>query len=114
MMKKMIRVLACVLVLLMVVSSAAWADNEQVVMSGSLQPTDMEVITAPMSGSVLECAAKIGEKLTTGDALVVIDTVRIYAPCTGTVAAVRAKEGDSLSAISALYGAAMYVEPRSR
>ena len=110
-MKNMIRVLACVLVLLMAGSGMALAE---VSMSGILQPADVNVITAPMSGSVISCEARTVDKLSEGDALIVVDTVRIYAPCTGTVAAVRAEEGDSVSAVAALYGAVMYVEPASR
>ncbi len=111
-MKNKIGVLACVLALCMMLAPAAMA-QEAVSMSGRLQPADIELITAPMSGSVLECEAETGDLLKEGDALIVIDTVRIYAPCDGVVAAMRAEEGDSLSFINMFYGAAMYIEPKS-
>jgi len=112
-MKKIIRALACVLALTLLAAPAALAKDGQISMNGSLQPADVRVITAPMTGSVLSCEARTGEKLEEGEALIVIDTVRIYAPCSGTVKGLRVKEGDSVSAVAALYGAAMYVEPAS-
>ena len=118
-MKNVIRVLASALVICMTLAPAAMAKSktrtkESVSMSGSLQPAEVELITAPMSGSVLECPVKAGEKLEAGEALLVIDTVHIYAPCDGTVAGLRAEEGDSLSRINRFYGAAMYIEPTSQ
>ncbi len=110
-MKKIIRVLMCAMLIAGMLVPCAMAQS--ISMSGSLQPADVEIITAPLSGSVLECEAQTGDRLETGDALIVIDTVRIYAPCDGVVAGLRAKEGDSLSWINAFYGAAMYVEPMS-
>ncbi len=110
-MKRMIRVMLCAVLIAAILAPCAMAQT--ISMSGSLQPTDVEIITAPLSGSVLECAAKAGDKLKAGETLIEIDTVRIYAPCDGVVAGLRAKEGDSLSWINAFYGAPMYVEPTS-
>ncbi len=111
-MKHGIRKIMCVLLLVMLLVPAASAE-ETLSMSGSLQPADTWLITAPMSGSILSCNAETGDLIEAGSELLVIDTVRIYAPCDGAVAGLRAKEGDSLSAINAFYGAAMYIEPSS-
>lgn len=112
-MKKTMRILAALTALLLLAAPAALADAGTITMSGTLQPGDIKVITSPISGSILE-TAEAGDLVTAGSPLAIIDTVRIYAPCDGTVAGLRAEEGDSLAEISALYGAAMYLEPASR
>lgn len=112
-MKKRIRVLAMLAAAMLLLSGAALAAGNEISMSGTLQPAKIEVITAPMTGSVIECAAEAGDFLKAGDAMLTIDTVRVYAPCDGTVAGLRVEEGDSLSMVQAIYGAAMYVEPKS-
>jgi biotin carboxyl carrier protein len=111
-MKMLSRILSCALAVCLLLAPAAMAQGT-VSMVGRLQPADAELITAPMSGSVLEWKAEAGDRLQAEDALMVIDTVHIYAPCDGTVAALRAHEGDSLSYINMFYGAAMYIEPKS-
>jgi len=113
-MKKIIRVSACVLALMLVLICAASAKEAPTVsMSGRLQPERIRVITAPMTGSVSVCETRTGDKLTAGESLMTIDTVCVYAPCDGTVAGLRVQEGDSIAPIAALYGAAMYIEPTS-
>lgn len=107
---KWVCMLAALLLVLAPVS--AWAD-EGVSLSGRLEPADIELIKAPVSGSVVECPAEAGDLLETGASLMMIDTVRIYAPCDGVAAAIRAEEGDRLSVVQAFYGTAMYVEPAS-
>ena len=112
-MKRTIRALAGLTAALMMTGSMALAEGNSIEMTGTLQPDRIEVITAPMTGSVIECEAEEGELAAAGEALMVIDTVKVYAPCDGTVAGLRAEEGDRLSAVQAIYGAAMYVEPES-
>lgn len=112
-MKKGIRALAMLAAAMMVFAPAALAEESVISMSGTLQPAEIEVITAPMTGSVIECVAEAGDLLKAGSTMLMIDTVRVYAPCDGMVAGLRAEEGDSLTAVQAIYGAAMYVEPES-
>lgn len=109
-MKHRIRKLMCVMMIVMLLMPTALAE-ETLSLSGALQPADIELVTAPMSGSVLKCTAQTGDLVEEGGELLTIDTVRIYAPCDGVAAGLRAQEGDSLNAINAFYGAAMYIEP---
>lgn len=112
-MKKMLKTLAILMLAICVSIPAMAAEGEGVSMSGSLQPEDTMLIEAPFTGRVLACETAAGDLIKAGDSMIELETVRVYAPCDGTVAGLRAAEGDDLSMINALYGAAMYVEPKS-
>lgn len=112
-MKKTLKTLG-ILLLVVLMSMPAMADEkESVSMSGTLQPEEILLIEAPFTGRVIESEARTGALIEAGDALMELETISVYAPCDGVVAGLRASAGDSLSAINALYGAAMYVEPQS-
>lgn len=112
-MKKTFRSLIITSALWLAVLPAAFAEEKSVSMSGTIEPECVQMISAPTSGSIVECA-ETGDRVKAGDTLAVIDTVRVYAPCDGIARGIRAEEGDDLSAVSTAYGGVMYIEPTSR
>ncbi len=107
--KKSVCALAMLLAALMLAAPAALA--ETVSMQGTLQPGDIQLIAAPISGSLIDVEIEAGYLIEAGSVMLTVDPVRVYAPCDGVIAGLRAEAGDSLSAAAAIYGAAMYVEP---
>lgn len=112
-MKKTIKAFGALLLAACMSLPAMAEKQDNVSLSGTLQPESRLSIAAPFTGRVLSCKIMSGDLVKAGDRLIELETVGVYAPCDGVVAGVRADEGDALSAIRSLYGAAMYVEPTS-
>lgn len=75
--------------------------NDSVVqnaVSGRPRPSHQGCVTTAMPGSIVEVKVKAGDKVSAGDAVLVIEAMKmeneIQAPITGVVVAVHAKKGD--------------------
>lgn len=64
--------------------------------NGVVESENTYDITAPFSGTLLPFTWKRGDSVKAGDALFVIDTVKVYAPTDGTLRAVFVEEGDAV------------------
>lgn len=58
-------------------------------------------VSAPMPGNILETSVSVGDSVTSGQKLVVLEAMKmendITAPCAGTIAQVAVAKGDSVS-----------------
>ncbi|MCI6040970.1 MAG: efflux RND transporter periplasmic adaptor subunit [Clostridiales bacterium] len=67
-------------------------------------------ITAPYSGVMLPFDLESGDRVSAGDTMFSMDTVKVYAPVDGTVQAVFADPGDLCEDVTALYGMIACIE----
>ena len=65
-------------------------------------PVSAGAVTAPLEGTVLDVCVNVGDTVTAGQNLVVIEAMKmeneVVAPAGGTVTAVSVKKGDAVSA----------------
>lgn len=65
-------------------------------------PVSAGAVTAPLQGTVLDVCVNVGDTVTAGQNLVVIEAMKmeneVVAPAGGTVTAVSVKKGDAVSA----------------
>jgi pyruvate carboxylase subunit B len=68
---------------------------------GKLRPTHDGCVTTAMPGTVIEVKVNIGDQVSAGDALIIIEAMKmeneIQAPKSGTVVGVHVSKGDSIS-----------------
>ena len=61
-----------------------------------------ETIKAPMQGLIVDVKVKAGQKVKTGDEIVILEAMKmenpIVAPCDGTVSEIRVIKGDTVNA----------------
>jgi len=69
--------------------------------SGRPRPSHEGCVTTAMPGSIVDVKVKAGDKVTAGDAVLVIEAMKmeneIQAPITGVVIAVHVKKGDTVT-----------------
>ena len=60
-----------------------------------------EIIKAPMQGLIVDVKVKAGQKVKTGDEIVILEAMKmenpIVAPCDGTVSEIRVTKGDTVN-----------------
>ena len=68
---------------------------------GKLKPTHDGCVTTAMPGTVIDIKVKVGDQVTAGDALIVIEAMKmeneIQAPKAGTVIGIHISKGQSIS-----------------
>ena len=118
MMKK--RMIAIGLTIMMVAISVvcAYAQEGEIPFGDTPAPTanarviapEITHVTAPFGGVLLPFAWKAGDKISRGEALFELDTVKIYAAQSGRMGAVFAKSGDDAAGVMARYGSLCVIE----
>lgn len=78
--------------------------------NGVVESENTYDITAPFSGTLLPFTWKRGDSVKAGDALFVIDTVKVYAPTDGTLRAVFVEEGELCEDAVSQYGMIACIE----
>lgn len=68
-------------------------------------------VTAPYAGTLLSFDLAQGDRVSAGDLLMALDTLKIYASQTGTLQAVFAQQGDDAESVQQRYGALAVIEP---
>lgn len=65
-----------------------------------------EKVTAPMPGTILDVKVSVGDSVTKGQALMILEAMKmeneIVAPCDGKVTSVTVKKGDSVNSADTL------------
>ena len=107
------KIMIALLTLLMTLSCAtALADTPA--FYGALEFDGVVTVPAPFSGTVQDFRIKSGDRVSLGDALLSLSTVKLYAPCDGTVEGLFAAPYDDASAICTRYGALLSVLPEEK
>lgn len=86
----------------------------ETVFSGEVTADCAQVIAAPYGGIVEQVAVRVGDSVSIGDPIAVVETSKTYAMTDGTVSGVFANEGDSAEGVKERYGALVYIEPINR
>lgn len=86
----------------------------ETVFSGEVTAGTAQAIAAPYGGVVEKVSVRVGDSVTIGDPIAVVETTRTYAMTDGTISGVFASEGDSADGIKERYGALVYIEPINR
>ncbi len=64
-------------------------------------PAGATTVVAPMPGNIFKVLVKAGDKVTNGQAIIVLEAMKmeneIFAPCDGTVASVNVSEGGTVN-----------------
>ncbi len=81
---------------------------------GALEFDSLVTVSAPFSGVVQDFHLREGDRVSSGDALLSLSTVRLYAPCDGTVEGLFAAPHDDAGAVCARYGALLSVLPAEK
>lgn len=110
-MKKLSVLLLCAALVCASCPGLALADSTAASINASIVSSTTHFVTAPFAGTLLPFTLEAGERVTAGDALFELDTVKVYAPQSGTLSAVFAAPGDAAADIIARYGALAVVEP---
>lgn len=76
------------------------AATEKTVNNAPASSGELEDITAPMPGNILDVKVKVGDKVKTGDTLVILEAMKleneIVAPRDGVVAAINTSKGTAV------------------
>lgn len=86
----------------------------ETVFGGEVTADCAQVIAAPYGGIVEQVAVRVGDSVSIGDPIAVVETSKTYAMTDGTVSGVFANEGDSAEGVKERYGALVYIEPINR
>ena len=69
--------------------------------NGIKETEGKETIKAPMQGLIVDVKVKAGQKVKTGDEIVILEAMKmenpIVAPCDGTVSEIRVTKGDTVN-----------------
>lgn len=107
------RFLALLMVLLLA-AVPALAQTESLILTATVEAANTVVLKAPASGEVEPFTVRAGDVLAGGETVFCIKPVKVYAPMDGTVAGVFGQAGDIANAVSARFGAIMYLDYAQR
>ena len=88
------------------IETSADSNNKQKIDKNENRPLQggtgrSEVVKAPMQGLVVDVKVKAGQKVKTGDEIVILEAMKmenpIVAPCDGTVSEIRVTKGDTVN-----------------
>lgn len=107
------RTLSILLLITLLVCSAAYASAEELELTGTVSATQTITLSAPAAGKVESCTVTPGDHVEAGTALLSLQTTKVYAEQDGTVR-IFGQPGDSVTALTTRYGGVAYVEPAQR
>ena len=107
------KLMAILLLMTIMVCSAAGALAEELELNGTVSATQTVTLTAPAAGKVEMCSIAPGDHVEAGTALISLQTTKVYAEQDGTVR-IFGQAGDSVTALTTRYGGVAYVEPIQR
>lgn len=107
------RTLSILLLITLLVCSAAYASAEELELTGTVSATQTITLSAPAAGKVESCTVTPGDHVEAGTALLSLQTTKFYAEQDGTVR-IFGQPGDSVTALTTRYGGVAYVEPAQR
>ena len=113
-MKKAVSILLMLCLMIPATLSLAESGQSAAGYSGTVDYRETISIRAPFGGILEDTSIRIGDRVTAGQTLFTLETVKVYAPFDGTVRGLRAQPGDAAADISARYGALCYLEPVGR
>lgn len=105
---------AALLLALILICSAAAAETESLILTGTVEAAHTTVLKAPASGELAPFTVRAGDVLSRGETVFSIEPVKVYAPVDGTVAGVFIQAGSIADAAVSRYGAAMYLDYAQR
>lgn len=108
--------LLCLLAALMLFSLPALAANEEDLLNCAIANATVSAasyvdVVAPFSGTLTTFDLVMGDRVSTGDSLMALQTTPLYASEDGSVGAVFAQVGDDAAALTQRYGGILGIEP---
>ena len=110
-MKKAVSFLLMLCLLLPATLSLAESAQSGAGYSGTVDYRETISIRAPFGGILEDSPLRVGDRVTAGETLFTLETVKVYAPFDGTVRGLRAQPGDAAADLISRYGALCYLEP---
>lgn len=107
---KKVLVLALTAMLLCAAALPALAEDAALFTAKGTVWTDTVMLLAPMSGQVENFSLSAGDSLLAGQTAFTLRPMALFAPASGIVRSLRALPGDQAQAVSAQYGALLYIE----
>lgn len=108
-MRKIVAYLAALCLLLCAPAGRA-GEAADITFEASVAYTAKLVVNAPYSGKLASMSARAGDRVSLGDELFSLDTLKLYAPASGTVVGVFAEAGDDGKTVQDASGAILYIE----
>ena len=110
-MNKLLRTIIAMALACTMLCGVALADS--ISLNGTVTAAETCEVYAPIGGGVANVAVEPGQLVAAGDVIAELRTNKYYAEHDGVISGIFAAEGDSADAISARYGAVMYIEGAS-
>ena len=107
--KKMICLVLCLLMLAPLCAAGA-EEASAVTANATVDAVNTVQLTAPFAGVLLPYDWDGGERVSSGDVVLEMDTTKLYAPADGVLQGVFAEEGDLCEDVIAQYGKIANIE----
>lgn len=104
------KVLALLLSLMLILPAAALGDENRISANGVVESVHVYQLTAPYSGVLRPFDWNSGDRVSRGETLFEMDTLKVYAPAEGTVQGLFAQKGDLAENVLAQYGSLAVLE----
>lgn len=104
------KVLAVLLTLMLLLPAMAMGDENRISANGTVECVHVYQLTAPYSGVLKPFDWNSGDRVSRGETLFEMDTLKVYAPAEGTVEGLFAQKGDLAENVLAQYGCLAVLE----
>lgn len=104
------KVLALLVTLMLLLPAMAMGDENRISANGTVESVYVYQLTAPYSGVIKPFDWESGDRVSKGENLFEMDTIKVYAPADGTVEGLFAQKGDLAENVLAQYGSLAVLE----
>lgn len=104
------KVLALLVTLMLLLPAMAMGDENRISANGTVESVYVYQLTAPYSGVLKPFDWTSGDRVSKGETLFEMDTIKVYAPVEGTVEGLFAQKGDLAENVLAQYGSLAVLE----